>query len=120
MSRIKRHPLIPVSLISLGLAMAASAALAATNFEEADLDEDGNLSKVEADEVFPEINILDRNEDGMISTFEAQRAIPNIEFPNASQDRTVTAEEYEVIVVGVDKQLELEEGTQSEPLQSDR
>src|SRR5690606_38827572 len=81
------------------LAMISGLALAGDTpeFSTADVNEDGVLSKMEADAALPQLTIPDTDRDGVISKSEVRTVLPDVEF-QVGDASAVGEEEYQQIV----------------------
>lgn len=87
----------------LGLGISLTTAMPAFSgsreFALFDLDQDGNLSIVEARSAFPSLLIVDVNEDGFLNRSEAEYGLKSLDLPPESscQDDRVHAYEFQRI-----------------------
>lgn len=84
------------------LAMISGMAMADTpEFSTADVNEDGVLSKMEADAALPQLTIPDTDEDGVVSKSEVKTVLPDVDF-EADDASAIGEEEYQQIVQAVE------------------
>ena len=80
------------------LAMISGLAVAgAPEFSSADLNEDGILSKAEADAALPQLTIPDTDRDGVVSKSEVKTVLPDVDF-EADDASAIGEDDYQQIV----------------------
>jgi len=80
------------------LAMISGLAVAGSpEFSSADLNEDGILSKTEADAALPQLTIPDTDRDGVVSKSEVKTVLPDVDF-EADDASAIGEDEYQQIV----------------------
>ena len=91
------------------LAMISGMAVAdhTPEFSTADVNEDGVLSKMEADAALPQLTIPDTDRDGVVSKSEVKTVLPDVDF-EVDDASAIGEDEYQQIVQVVEDLMEEE------------